>query len=432
VAFFFLFLYVAILLIRPQEWYVELYGLQLVNIAAILTIIATPVSANLNTAFTILKRYRYAHLMWALLAAVVLSQLTRLRLRGAYEAFSDFGKVCVLFFLTIILVDRPSRVRKMLWLMLACAAFLTIHAHLQITTGIGFGRIRPFGSFYTEDFRIQGSGMFNDPNDFAMMFVVALGVIFCLFRTTGNPFSKILMVAMVPALFYVLYHTRSRSGVVGIASTVTAYVWMATGRSKLMRIMVSGIMVSAIVAFGPARARGTVYEGSAGGRVALWGQGNQFLKENPLFGIGYTRWEEFAEQTAHNSFVLCYGELGLVGYAAWFSLIWLVMRNLAKVGRMSDLLNIRDVRLASGLFSVLAGYMASAFFLSRTYNPLLFFLLSLGIAMIHYAQMQPQVPPERLQITKKDLWLSVLMSFISVPIIWIMVRTYWSMGGRSE
>src|ERR1700682_4357662 len=45
------------------------------------------------------------------------------------------------------------------------------------------------------------------------------------------------------------------------------------------------------------------------------------FKSAPLFGIGFNGFTEFLDITAHNSFVLCLAELGLLGSTLWMALL---------------------------------------------------------------------------------------------------------------
>src|SRR5437879_11009282 len=115
-AFGLLVVYVIVLMVRPQEWWEPLKGLRLIDVTAIVTLVSTLFTGYKGqNPITLLWRNRYALLMWGLLATVLLSDLSRLRLSYALDALLDFGKVCVLFFLTMVLVERASRVRTMLW-----------------------------------------------------------------------------------------------------------------------------------------------------------------------------------------------------------------------------------------------------------------------------------------------------------------------------
>lgn len=427
-AFVFLVFYVLALLVRPQEWYDPVRGLELVNVAAILTIFATFLTQQRDGGvFHVVFHNRYARLMWGLLSAVVLSHLVRLRFHSGLDAFSEFGKSCVLMLAAMLLVDDPSRLRKMMWVVIISAAVFCIHGIMQVQTGYGFANVQPFGSFATGDFRIQGTGMFSDPNDFAMLYIVAIPFVFTMLQTQTMVIGKVFVLAAFPAMLYVIYFTQSRGGVVGLGAMMMGYVWYSI-RQKFIRVLIGVVGLAVIVAFGPARARSSVYEGSAGGRIIQWGNGNQFLKENPLFGIGYQRWLEFSDQVAHNSFVTCYGELGLVGYAFWFSLGFLVLRTLYRITALPNL-DRPTRRLVTGLYAALIGFYASAFFLTRTYNPFLYLLLGMGIGTIRYIDRLQLAPPGYLDITGRDFRRSALMSVLSIPAIYVIVRAYWIGGG---
>jgi len=430
-AFALLIVYITILLVRPQEWFEPLRAFELVNVAAILTIFMTFITRLRNQALSdVLHRNTYARLVWGLLFAVALSRLARGQLQGAVDAVAEFGKSCILLFLTILLVDNPRRLLKVYWVIVIVAAMFCIHGYMQVQTGRGFGGTTPFGSFASGDFRIMGTGLFSDPNDFAMLHIVAFAFALALLQTATWGPAKLFVMIVIPGMWYVLYYTQSRGGVVGLCAMLLAYVWTST-RITIIRLFVASALLCAVVAFGPARARETVYEGSAGGRVMQWGYGNEFLKENPLFGIGYQQWLERSEHVAHNSFITCYAELGLFGYALWFSLLWLVLRSVLRISQLSAL-DRRTRCLATGLFAALVGYYASAFFLTRTYNPFLYLLLGLAIGMIRYVQSLPNCPPGGFNIKRRDLMWSVLISVGCIPAIWILIRLYWLTGGTTD
>ena len=93
---------------------------------------------------------------------------------------------------------------------------------------------------------------------------------------------------------------------------------------------------------------------------------------------------------------------------------------------MKDALDPLTTTVAAGLFAALAGYLTSAFFLSRTYNAVLFMLLGLGAGLIRYVQNQPGVSLSQLEITKRDFMRSAIFTVLSIPAIWIVIRLYWA------
>jgi putative inorganic carbon (hco3(-)) transporter len=430
--FFLVCLYVGVLLIRPQEWYEPIKGYELVNIVAIPTILIAFIEQSKSKGASFFTRSRFSQVMLGLFASVILSQLAGLRVQGAMFATTEFGKIAVLFYLVAILVNTPQRVKVMMWVLIGCAILLCYHTYLQVQTGFGFGNIPPYGSYEADDFRVIGSGIFSDPNDFAMLYIMAVPFVFSLMTSGTAVPGKLVLFCSLPPMMYVLYYTKSRGGLIGFCAMIAAYFWAST-KNILFRLVGLVLLLTAIVVFGPERARETYVEGSASGRIMEWGLGIQMLKENPLFGFGYQRWPDYSGgMAAHNSAVNCFAELGLVGYACWFTLCLIVVKGVFRITKAVNQVDSRTRQLAKGLFAAQVGYLTSAFFLTRTYNPVLFFLLGLGVGLIRYVENQdPTTTAPVVAVSVRDLRQSAIIAVLSIPVIWVMIRIYWSVSGAS-
>jgi O-antigen ligase/polysaccharide polymerase Wzy-like membrane protein len=421
--------YVAVLLLRPQEWYEPVKGYELVNIIAIPTILIAFIQQSKSKAGSFFLRNRFSQAMLGLFASVMLSQLVRLRVSGAIDAVREFGKIVILFYLVAILVNTPRRVKIMMWVIIGSSMILAYHTYLQVQTGQGFGNIEPYGSFDSGDFRVIGSGIFADPNDFAMLYLMAMPFAFCLLTSGGAIVGKLLLLGSLPPMVYVLYYTQSRGGVIGFCAMLIAYFWTAT-KNLMIRVLLLATLLSVVVVFGPERARGAYVEGSASGRVMEWGYGIQMLKENPLFGFGYQRWPDYSGgMAAHNSLVNCFAELGLVGYICWFSLCLLIVKSVLRIARAEGQVDFRTRRVANGLFAAQVGYLTAAFFLTRTYNPVLFFLLGMGLGLIRWVETQQASPSPLTQISTREVRQSAIYAVASIPVIWLIIRAYWAVSG---
>jgi O-antigen ligase len=367
--------------------------------------------------------------MLGLFASVMLSQLVRLRISGAIDAVREFGKIVILFYLVAILANTLRRLRIMMWVIIVSSMILAYHTYLQVQTGHGFGNIEPYGSYDTGDFRVIGSGIFADPNDFAMLYLMAMPFAVCLLTAGESIAGKLLLLCSLPPMVYVLYFTQSRGGIIGFCAMIIAYFWTTT-KNLLIRLFLLVALLSVIAVFGPERARGTYVEGSASGRVMQWGYGIQMLKENPLFGFGYQRWPDYSGgMAAHNSLVNCFGELGLVGYICWFTLCLLIVKSVLRIARAEGQIDFKTRRVANGLFAAQVGYLTAAFFLTRTYNPVLFFLLGMGFGLIRWVEIQQPAAAPLVQISMRDMRQSAIYALASIPLIWLIIRAYWAVSG---
>jgi O-antigen ligase len=121
-------------------------------------------------------------------------------------------------------------------------------------------------------------------------------------------------------------------------------------------------------------------ETSAGDRIESWNIGIHLLASHPLLGIGYGNYTNFNVLTAHNSYVLCFTELGLLGFFVWMALIVLGYQATNSVANTAAADTAQKI-WGTSLRAALIGFLACAWFLSRTYQPLLYILLALCIAV---------------------------------------------------
>ena len=192
------------------------------------------------------------------------------------------------------------------------------------------------------------------------------------------------------------------------------------GRRRAVAItgVVLGIMIA--LQFGGGREISLV-ENSAGGRVIAWGAGIAQLKSHPLFGVGFGQFTDYSDLTAHNSFVLCFAELGMFGYFFWLALIVTCVWGLEILTRM-PVQTSEDSRFrqcASVVRVALYGFLATGWFLSRTYTLTLYILLALASSLIQMRQgTYPRVA------VPASLWVprTVVLQCVSVILFYLIVR----------
>jgi putative inorganic carbon (HCO3(-)) transporter len=123
---------------------------------------------------------------------------------------------------------------------------------------------------------------------------------------------------------------------------------------------------------------------SATGRVQAWSEGLQMLKAQPVLGVGYGQFVDHNALTAHNSFVLCFSETGLLGYFFWLGLLlasFICLRTMRALPLVEPI--DTDITQWAGILQLsLFAFLAAAFFLSRTFVPMLYLLLGLVVALL--------------------------------------------------
>lgn len=225
--------------------------------------------------------------------------------------------------------------------------------------------------------RLRSLGFLNDPNDFAQFMVMVLPLLW--WAHAPGRWLRNLLVLVVPGalLGYAIYLTQSRGAMLGIAAIALMAGQRVLGTVRTAVLVVLAVAAMGIVSFGGREL--STSEESAAQRIDAWYAGWNMLKAKPLFGVGYGNFLDYNSLTAHNSFVLCFSELGLFGYFAWLGLIVLTFAGLNRAIRLAPL-DTPERRLAVVLRAALVAYMACAWFLSRTYQPGLYVVLALCIS----------------------------------------------------
>jgi O-antigen ligase len=160
----------------------------------------------------------------------------------------------------------------------------------------------------------------------------------------------------------------------------------------------------------------------AGGmdRLAIWSEGMHFFKTSPIVGIGAGGYMERNFMTAHNSYLLCAAELGIVGYFLWMSMIVVTLIQLSRVPKVVGASNPVLARWAVALRLSLGVYLYTSFFLSRTYDLPLFLLLGMSGAVIAAAGGDAAIP---LRGTKWPVWsLGLCVGILALMYVMLRLR----------
>ena len=146
------------------------------------------------------------------------------------------------------------------------------------------------------------------------------------------------------------------------------------------------------------------------------------MKESPIWGGGYGSFLDSHALTAHNSFVLCFAELGVVGYLLWLSIFVASLMQLTQIpARAPDAPDgWRIKRWAAVARLSIIGFLAAGFFLSRTFSVMLFTVVGIATAVVSISR-ESGVDVSSLRASRV-LIVAAEAAFVSIAVIYIALR----------
>lgn len=426
-AFFFLIIYAVALLIRPHEWGPGSHESSITKYSLILCMI---VFLIFNKGKKNLEAPQLT-LMLLFTFAVAFSLISIGWFGGAVEYGEIFVTSALIPFILVSgVLDSPKKQLAIFIVIITAAVIMVINGHTQMisTNGVGIAGNR----FYRvgQDERITYLGFFGDPNDLGMFLVMTIPIIFWLKNKVNVTFQAPFWL-MLAAMLYGIYMTNSRGTLLATLALTTVWLWRKYG---MVKSLWAGLAISPGLLLVMAKFRSiSAADESSQGRLDAWYEGFEMFRYKPFFGIGNGQFLDYHNQTAHNSFVLVFAELGLFGALLWTSLFVTTVYLLMKVSKRefipADLplndnrmsLAIEESKIAMTLLYSFLGFMVAGFFLSRAYAPLLY--LFLGMAAASYGRARrlfPEAPP--LYDTKHLAVLTTKVTFALIVVIYTLMK----------
>ena len=321
---------------------------------------------------------------------------------GALQIMWKMIPLFILFMvLSSVIVDQ-RKMHAVFRVIVICVVIMAIHGIDQKNAGIGWT-----GALLSQETRITYIGIFNDPNDLGLVMVMALPMAIYLFLQAASKFNKALWLSSVGLILYGVYLTESRGSLLSVLAIVGVYFSKKIG---VLKTVASIVILSPMAVLLSARMTEIdPSEESAAGRVEAWYEGVQMFTSYPLFGVGPNQFVEHNILTAHNSFYLVLAELGFIGYTFWITLLLISTLMVYKTSQVminskdhnDDKSHLQNVEIISSendeklnliikqsytIFLAMIGYLSAAFFLSRSYNIVLFILCALCVSVFYMAK----------------------------------------------
>ena len=320
--FLFTLLYIVTAYLGPQTVFGSLFEYHLEIIIVVVALIFTVFSAQGSGVTRWIETWAILGVCFVVAWSIMLNGW----LGGGPKTLMLFLPDVMSFFLVALNCKKKWQLQVLAGVLFFVAAFDVTQAQLAVASGnvlSNYLMLQQTGATKADSIiRIRGLTFLNDPNDFAQFLVALIPCIF-FFWGRRQALRNVLLV-YVPAgfLVYGMYLTHSRGGMLALMALA-----IVAGRRKIgvVPAVVGGLVVFA----------GLSASGFSGGRdvaagddrIGAWSVGLQLIRSHPFFGVGFQHFVDYNEITAHNTFVVCAAELGLVGVFFWVLLMVVTLRN---------------------------------------------------------------------------------------------------------
>lgn len=371
--------------------YSQLSGLPLAQIAIIGFIVSFFLKKREHYNKNIQNVLILAYLFW-----FFISYLFSFEHDLAWQAWVDFSKWVIIYFLLINTINDRSKMYIFLFVLLFLNfKYAQFASRLWIASG-----------FYSDPRGLNagggiGAGFFQNPNDFGVAINSVLGLSYCMMqsdltRVAGFRMRWFHLICVVSMIIGILA-SSSRGAAVGLGA-ISLAIWYKSERKMIsvaLLIVFASILIGLIPEDNWARFQkmGTEEDASGQSRLALWEAGMRMASEYPITGVGpnnfiYVNTQKYLSEhheVQHNVFVQAVSELGYPGLILFVSMILCCFYNQRKSRKILLQKRIDEpflVGLSHGLDLSMVGFVVNGFFITVLYYPFFWMLLILSVALI--------------------------------------------------
>ena len=436
-AFFFLFAYIGVVFIRPQEFVLFLNDFPL---AITLECLA------LSCWFFNQKKLNIIEIksVIALNIIIGISWISLSMSEGINQSLQFFFSQTLVVILISNVADSIKRHHALLILIALSAVIMSVHGILQIAADdkIGWTGIKALSRSDSLEFPVWQAryiGIFQDPNDMGMLLACAIPILFYFVAVSNSFLIRLVLIAGILTVLQGIYVANSRGTIVAVIAPIALYFLIKKNMIRAIIPLAMAIPVATLVL--PSRFFISDDE-SSNDRIEAWYQGYLMFKSNPIIGVGKDNFTDHHFKTAHNSWVLAYAELGFLGFFFWMSMIfsalyamyYLMSRKNTVIEKKADLeikidtqkeyerltLFEKEKSLAATTFFSFIAVLASAFFLSRTYSFMLY--LMPGLCAASFIRITRDFPEIKIPSVQSAIFISSI-AFIGLITVIVMIKS---------
>jgi O-antigen ligase len=369
---------------RPEEWIPGLSAVPLAKVAGTMAFLALLFSLR-QIRLRLPREVLYlALLIGQLFLACALSPIWR---GGAFEKTLDFAKVLIVVIVISVAVNTLKRLHLLIFTQAASVAAI---AAVTLWKGhLLLGRLEG----------ILG-GIYADPNDLALGFVISLPMCLALLFLTRSWLWKAVWMFAILLMTLAIFLTGSRGGLVSLFATAAISLWAFAirGRRPYLLLLAALLGVIAVMSSGDLIMRrlqetfdvegnGAAAHDSAQTRQQLFWRSVEVTEQHPIFGVGPGNFQQISGMwhVAHNSYTQMSSEGGIPALILYVLILLSAFRNLRSTGKIAG---VQDeiVLLAKALNASMVGYIIGSCFLSLNYEFFPYLLMAYTTALLLIAK----------------------------------------------
>ena len=312
----------------------------------------------------------------------------------SWKFLQKISKVFVFVFIFLRVVHTLERYQILVWAFIIVALFLAFQAHM-------------IGQFHEGRLENIGGIDFLEANAFASF--LAFGISLLAFKIFSAPlWRKILYVIGIAVMINAIIFTKSRGAFVGIVLACPFVLFQTPKiyRKKIALYLILGAVLFFTLADKSFLSRmGTiqdqtemafdegngVQEKRRENRIDYWIASLRIFKDHP-FGRGVMNFKytlpkydpRYPDADPHNTFVLCYSEIGIIGISFFLIIIIEAFRQLKRIRKMAKKtpkeqeITLQAISISAALLIYLLGNMM---FHSYLYHEIIWILFALPICL---------------------------------------------------
>jgi len=370
-----------------------------------------------------------------------------LHLDDAFENFFAFAKVVIYYLLLVSLLRTGVRMRVFIrWIVIFCfvlsiVTVLQYHEiiHLSTLKSLQEHEVDPNTIEQITYHRLQGSGIFQDPNELCVLLACVTPLCLFAFASARNIFFRCLWLSELLIFAYAIQRTASRGGFLALMAGLGVLCLNRFGWRKSLALGAFGLPVL-LVLFGGRQTDLSTNVGTGQSRIQLWSDWFTEFKSAPLFGVGIPAPKDpnddgapaivtavtNTDHLAHNSYLQSFAYLGVFGGTFFLGAFALSVITLSRLRwPQTFILDPGQRQLQPYLLGSITAFTVGLFSLSLCYVVPTYLVLGLAAAFpsVSAATPPPALPQFSLRLYSRLLagsavFLIGIYVFIRVFIRW--------------